>query len=256
MTIQNKLAKMAVFLILLMPLVIVAEDKSKKVDPFAEAKEEPKESDIDEVKLDDIVSGKYSKAKGEVVSKKKQTRKVEKKQQKQQTRKAEKKQPSSKQVKKEIKKKVAVVTPSPPKDISKVERKKEPEMNLIEAYSAVMGTSNTKSVKKKVVKATPPPPKASNVAPPSGTTVGWLYLGKFTQGQWDKQSNHVLGLNGVLPKVNHYYSIRVPSNIRKGKPSKGKMPGVIKVLSAGSKIRVLTAHNSGRSGHYWAKIAW
>jgi outer membrane biosynthesis protein TonB len=261
MIIQNRLAKAVALLIFLMPLVTVADDDNKKIDPFAEAKAEPKEGDIEEVKLDDIVSGMYSGDKKKGANKKKPS-----------DTEIKKKQPPKKKRVKKIKKKRVTLKPKKapkeaqktivkkaPKVESKPERELEPEIDLMKAYSALMETSNkkkavNKSVKKEIVKTVLPKPNSATSL--SATTVGWLYLGKFNQEQWDKKGNHVLGLQGVLPKANHYYSIRVPSNIRKGKPSKGKMPSVIKVLSSGSKIQVLTVHNSGRSGHYWAKIAW
>lgn len=257
MIIQNRLAIMATLLIFLMPLVTVADDENKKIDPFAEAKAEPKEGDIDEVKLDDIVSGLYSGDKKKATNNKPPDTEVKKKQ------------IPNKKIAKKIKKKAVVLKPKKPqkvtketketqkKVIKKAEIKKEPvpEIDLMKAYSALMGEAKQQEpVKKEVVKTVTPKP--SNTASSSGTTVGWLYLGKFSQGQWDKKGNHVLGLKGVLPKANHYYSIRGSSNIRKGKPSKGKIPSVIKVLPTGSKVRVLTAHNSGQSGHYWAKITW
>ena len=261
MIIQNRLAKIAALLIFLMPLVTVADDENKKIDPFAEAKAEPKEGDIEEVKLDDIVSGMYSGDKKKEDNNKKPSNTEVKKEQ-----------PPSKKIAKKIKKKTITLKPKEvPKTIVKkapeVELKKEPKpkpepkIDLMKAYSALMETETSnkknsvnKSVKKEVVKTALPKPNSATSL--STTIVGWLYLGKFNQDQWDKKGNHVLGLQGVLPKANHYYSIRVPSNIRKGKPSKGKMPRVIKVLPTGSKIQVLTVHNSGRSGHYWAKITW
>ncbi len=271
MAIKNTLTKMAALLLFLMPLMTVAAAENK-IDPYAKAKEEPKEEEkIPVMKLIDIKNGKHSKAE-QKNSKKLSSPKIVKKQpssnsSKQTEKKIRKKEKPKKVTKVGSKEKLKKVTKIASKEKPKqkeapapeAEQKKEIEIDLMEAYSAVMGTANKKAIKKDTakVKATPSAAKASesqSVSP--SNTIGWLYLGKFTQGQWARKGNQVLGLKGVLPKINQFYSLRVHSNIRKGKPSKGKMPKVIKQLSNGSKVKLLAVHNSGNSGHYWARIKW
>ncbi|HFD32320.1 MAG TPA: hypothetical protein ENJ28_06400 [Gammaproteobacteria bacterium] len=276
MAIKNTLTKMATLLLFLMPLMTIAADE-KQVDPYAEAKAEPKEGEIPVVRLADIKNGKHSKEK-QKNNEEPSTPKIVKKQQSSNPN----KQTEKKIKKKEKPKKVAkIVSEEKPKQkvepkqkeapALKVKQKKEIDIDLMEAYSAVMGITNKKAskkaIKKDTTKATPPvaqkppaPTKRQSVTTNRNTStsnrVGWLYLGKFTQGKWVTKGKQVLGLKDVLPKINQFYSIQVHSNIRKGKPSKGKMPKVIKQLSNGSKIKLLAVHNSGNSGHYWARIKW
>ncbi len=263
MGIKNVLAKKLSLLIFLVPLVttIQAED-TLDIEALKNA---PEEKDIPVAKLSDIRKGKYSKHKN-----------IEKPP----TPKAKPQQENTKpvkQTKKKKNKKTEVVIKArkvTPKEIvkkevkqeskAKPEQKKQDEIDLMKAYSALMRASNKTAPKKakpietRPIKTTTPvsPPKPKNANPNSSGSTGWLYLGKFSQGQWDKKNIQVLGLKGVLPKANNYYSIRVHSNIRKNKPSKGKMPSVIKVLSSGAKVQILQVHNSGNSGHYWAKVKW
>ncbi len=271
MAIKNTLTKMATVLLFLMPLITVVD--ANEIDPYAEAKAEPKEGEIPVMKLIDIKNGKYSKA-------------TQKTNEEPSTPKVVKKQPSdhlNKQTEKKIKKKEKpknvskILLKEKPKqkinpklkDVAKVEQKKEIDIDLMEAYAAVMGATNQEASKKAIkkdttkVKVTAPvakkPPastKHQSVTTNRNNRIGWLYLGKFTQGKWVTKGKQVLGLKDALPKINQFYSLQVHSNIRKGKPSKGKMPKVIKQLSNGSKIKLLAIHNSGNSGHYWARIKW
>ena len=125
---------------------------------------------------------------------------------------------------------------------------KPQELDLLKAYSELMGATDQNRGRAKTVS------KSQKVV--AKGSAGWLYLGKFSEGEWDKKDKQVLGLNGVLPTINYAYSLRIHSNIRNGYPLKGKMPSIQKVLRAGNKVRVIALHNSGRSGHYWAKVAW
>jgi len=127
------------------------------------------------------------------------------------------------------------------------------------AFAAVMGYSNKpvaqaprQAVQQKIAQQQAKPAPSST----NGQSTGWLYLGKFSQGQWDQKNNQVLGLKGALPIAGQQYSVRVFSNVRRGYPSKKGMPAIIKVLPQGSKIKLLGVHNSGNSGHYWAKVQW
>lgn len=125
---------------------------------------------------------------------------------------------------------------------------KTQELDLLKAYSELMRTTDQRRGRAK----TAPQEEKKSIK----KTAGWLYLGKFNGGEWDQKDKQVLGLNGMLPTMNHAYALKADSNIRNGYPSRGKMPSIQKVLRAGYKVRVMALHNSGRSGHYWAKVAW
>ena len=98
-------------------------------------------------------------------------------------------------------------------------------------------------------------PLKANVAKGRTGTVGWLYLGKLVGGKWEVGSGKNLG-TPALPQIGGVYAVKAYSNVRASYPSKAGMSGVIKVLKLGSKVKVLAVHNSGNSGHYWAKVNW
>lgn len=229
--------RMALLLIFLMPLVTQAKNETT-VDKFAEAKAEP-QGEVPVIKLEDIMAGKHSRKKPEAkveTVKNNATQAVDR----------------SKITKEQPHQKV--------QSVENIEAVKQPEkqssINLEEAYSALMNpSSKTKKEKKKIVKSSAPA-STSNVTANTGKATGWIYLGKFSQGQWDNKNNQTLGLNAILPSAGQSYSLHIHSNVRNAYPSKGGMPPIRQVLRKGSKVRVLTIHNSGRSGHYWAKVEW
>ncbi|HFC91475.1 MAG TPA: hypothetical protein ENJ51_01535 [Leucothrix mucor] len=228
---------MTLSLIFLTPLITYAKNEAP-IDKFAEAKAEPK-GVIPVIKLEDIIAGKHS---GKIIEKNDK----HDKHQSISSSKTIKKQAKQKKQKEPSAKKTETVKPT----------ESQPSINLEEAYSVLMNSDNTASKdKKKIVKASTHTNKATITAS-ADKAKGWIYLGKFNQGQWDNKNNQTLGLNAALPRAGQYYSLRVHSNIRNTYPSRGGMPPVRQVLSKGSKVRVLTIHNSGKSGHYWAKVEW
>lgn len=220
--------RMALLLLFLTPLVTYAKNETP-VDKFAEAKAEPKGA-IPVIKLEDIMADKYSI---------KKTKKDPIKQSSDDS-------ATSNKPERQVIEKTEMVQPA----------EKQPSINLEEAYSALMNSDNkARKNNKKTVKSSAHANTAKLTAR-AGKAKGWIYLGKFSQGQWDNKNNQTLGLNAALPRAGQYYSLRVHSNIRNAYPSKGGMPPVRQVLGKGSKVRVLTIHNSGKSGHYWAKVEW
>lgn len=264
MKIMNSiLPKIALFLVISTPLITYAEGLNQE-DKFAAAKAEP-EGEVPVMKLEDIMAGKYTNNKAQ---KKNNTppppvKKIQKKD----------KTPPPPPVKKEVKrlkkkvkkepilKKITPIKTAQPV-ISKAAVNNTSDADLLKAYSTLMGTPTKPLAKEKSTKSTQvaptPPPKTANVAKSNNAnaSTGWLYVGKFRQGQWDNQNNQTLGLSAILPTVGQHYTIRTHSNIRGGYPSKGGMPSVMSVLRKGSRVRLTALHNSGKSGHYWAKIAW
>lgn len=262
MATKNTLLKMATLLLLLIPLITFADDDNK-IDKYADAKKDPIDAEMVIMRIDDIKAGKHSKKEKESI-KKVSASKVVKKQPE-----SKPKNKPDKKIEKKRKEKKAKPKKIEEKTEKKIETKKEKEkeIDLMEAYNEVMGIAKKKPIKKETTKTkaipsspkmTPVSSKSKNISSSStgSNTIGWLYLGKFTQGRWETKGSQVLGLKDVLPKVGQFYSIRVHSNIRKGKPSKGKMPAVIKQLANGNKIKLLAVHNSGGSGHYWARVEW
>lgn len=221
--------RMALLLIFLIPLTLYAKNEIP-VDKFAEAKAEP-QGEVPVIKLEDIMADKYS----------------VKKTQKDTTKQSSDDSTTSKKPKKQAIEKTKVVQPT----------EKKSSINLKEAYSVLMNPNNEDTKKSVTPSAvtTPAQQPTAKVVTRAGSTVGWIYLGKFSQGQWDNRNNQTLGLTS-LPKTGQYYSLNVHSNVRNSYPSKGGMPAVRQVLGKGNKVRVLSIHNSGRSGHYWAKVEW
>ncbi|HIO92942.1 MAG TPA: hypothetical protein EYG68_08910 [Leucothrix mucor] len=231
MRVNNSLIKASIFIIALLSAAAHAEgDKaSSSVIPSEDIQEGEV---IHVIKLDDILNGKYSK-----------------------------KQESSKE---------AAPAPEPTTNDKKntlVDSKKKPSIekpvatndsiDLTAAFNAVMGGADAPENQSLAHQnQAPKKPVEKTAVATSSNGTGWLYLGKLSKGQWDQTNNQVLGLKAVLPKVGKQYSIRVFSNIRKGYPSKKGMPPIVKVLAQGSKIKLLAVHNSGKSGHYWAKVQW
>lgn len=88
------------------------------------------------------------------------------------------------------------------------------------------------------------------------TTVGWIYLGRFTSGQWE---NPTLGAK-TLPKVKQRYKVIATSvNVRDRLPKKDAMGELvlgesIKQLVDKQEVALLQLKRSGRNGHYWGKI--
>ncbi len=229
MPIFNTIApRMALLLIFLTPLVTYAKNETP-VDKFAEAKAEPKGA-IPVIKLEDIIAGKHS---GKKPAKIDATQSVD----------------NSDIIKEQTE-------PSAENTETVRPTENQPSINLEEAYSVLMNSDNkARKDNKKTVKSSTPA-NTANITAKAGKAKGWIYLGKFSQGQWDNKNNQTLGLNAALPRAGQYYSLHVHSNIRNAYPSKGGMSPVRQVLGKGSKVRVLTIHNSGKSGHYWAKVEW
>lgn len=88
------------------------------------------------------------------------------------------------------------------------------------------------------------------------TTVGWIYLGRFTSGRWE---NPTLA-SKALPKVKQHYKIMATSvNVRDRLPKKDETGELvlgtsIKQLVDKQEVALLKLKRSGRNGHYWAKI--
>jgi outer membrane biosynthesis protein TonB len=274
---SNILPKITLSLIVTISAVAYAEGDSQK-DRFAALKAAP-DGEVPVIKMDDIKAGKYSPKKIEKVEKEtttdvetkkkenvsppvsspKPSKPVQKKAVKKPKKTIEKrvKKPVKKRVKKATIKPVAKapVKKAPVKaPVKKQVRRANTDADILSAYKALMGTATTKKTAAAASSRSTATTKASLSR--NNRTAGWLYLGKFKQGQWDNKSNQTLGLNANLPRIGQPYTIRLYSNIRSGYPSKGGMPAVIKVLNKGNKVRVLAVHNSRQSGHYWAKIAW
>lgn len=267
--VSNILPKITLSLIFIISAVAHADEESQK-DRFAALKAAP-EGEVPVIKMDDIKAGKYSpkkaekKIKTEVETKKKEVvsppvnsseppppepvqKKVVKKPKKTIAK------PVRKKVTRVAKVTIKPVIKAPAKvPVKRQVRRTNTDADILSAYKALMGTTTTKKTA-----AAPSRSTASTKTPLSRNkqTAGWVYLGKFKQGQWDNTSNQTLGLNAKLPRIGQSYTIQLYSNIRSGYPSKGGMPTVIKVLNKGNKVRVLAVHNSRQSGHYWAKIAW
>ena len=230
MSVKNMLLRGGVLLIALLSTIVSAENENKKVSSVIPSAEIQEGEVLHVIKLEDILKGKYSKKKKvlkpkEVFVDKDENQSV-----------AEKKT-------------VNVVKSAPVSKSNPIDMK--------EAFAAVMGYSNQPVAKDKVSKQQETRHQVVKSVPStSGQSAGWLYLGKFSHGQWDQKNNQVLGLNGALPVAGQQYSVRVFSNVRQGYPSKKGMPAIVKVLPQGSKIKLLGVHNSGKSGHYWANVQW
>ena len=221
--------KGGVLLLILLSTIVNAEGDNKKASSVIPSEEMQAGEVVHVIKLDDILEGKYSNDKVAPI-KEEPGHTVEK-------------QATDKVVQKVVQTKIKPVVNN------------GSSLDILEAYDAIMGypKGTHKSVKKALVKK-PSQPKIKQVA---GRKVsGWLYLGRFSQGQWDQLNNQVLGLKGTLPKVGQRYSIRAYSNVRQSYPSKKGMPPIVKVLPQGSSVKLLAVHNSGGSGHYWAKVQW
>ncbi len=227
-------SRMILLLIFLTPLITHAKNDTPNdtpVDKFAEAKAEPK-GVIPVIKLEDIIAGKHS-------GKNNENQPIE----------------SSETTKEQVEPK-SQAEPSAKTTETVKPTRSQPAVNIEEAYSVLMNSDNkTRKNNKTSMKASTHANKA-NITAGAGKTKGWIYLGKFSQGQWDNKNNQTLGLNATLPRAGQYYSLHVHSNIRNAYPSRGGMSPVRQVLGKGSKVRVLTIHNSGKSGHYWAKVEW
>ena len=230
MRVKNLLLQGGGLLVVLLSTIVSAEDSNKKESSVIPSAEIQEGEVVHVIKLKDILQGKYSK---------------------------EKKLLEPKKVSVDSNENQPVVVKNSAETVKPAATSKNNSIDLKEAFAAVMGYSNDPVVQDKeskpqvtrqqVVKAVP----ATN-----GKSAGWLYLGKFSQGQWDQKNNQVLGLNGALPITGQQYSVRVSSNVRQGYPSKKGMPPIVKVLPQGSKIKLLGVHNSGKSGHYWANVQW
>jgi hypothetical protein len=218
--------KMALLLILLIPLITHAKNENQ-VDKFAEAKGEP-EGDIPVIKLEDIIAGKHSGKKSKDIEKNTNQATTS----------------NSTTAKEQDTENIRTVKPT----------ENSQSVDLEEAYSVLMNPDE--EIEKAKNKVIAPATNTNKVTTSGGRTTGWLYLGRFSQGQWDNKNNQTLGLNATLPKTGQHYSLRIHSNIRNNYPSRGGMPAVRQVLSKGNKVRVLDIHNSGQSGHYWAKVEW
>lgn len=98
--------------------------------------------------------------------------------------------------------------------------------------------------------------KMQNKKPKS---TGWIYIGRFETGQWDDQ---ILNVGNTLPKIKQQYKIQATSvNIRDALPKKDEFGELVlgkslKTLVSRKKITILKLHRSGKSQHYWAKIAY
>ena len=224
--------------IALLSTMASAEGDKKNINSVIPSAEIQEGEVVHVIKLEDILQGKYSK---------------------------EKKMPEPEEVvvDNDKNKSVADDKPSdvvkPSKAVKPVEVSKPIDMK--KAFAAVMGYSNEavvqdSAIQQKVSQQKVAKPTSKPAPSEMGPTTGWLYLGKFSQGQWDQKKNQVLGLNGALPIVGQQYSIRVSSNVRQGYPSKKGMPPIVKVLPQDRKIKLLGIHNSGKSGHYWANVQW
>ncbi len=231
MKVKGSLLQGCALLVVLLSTVVSAENNKKEssVIPSAEIQEGEV---VHVIKLKDILQGKYSKEKN--------TSKEE-----------QKKEGVSSKKPATDKMSVVAVKPATTSDSIDIEK----------AFAAVMGYNNQPAIpdrsNPKVTQQQVNVQQAKKTAPSAnGPSTGWLYLGKFSQGQWDQKNNQVLGLNGTLPIVGQPYVIRVFSNVRKAYPSKKGMPPIVKVLPQGRKIRLLGLHNSGHSGHYWAHVQW
>ena len=254
---------MILSMIIFLPTIIYAEGERAKLRAMMEAEDDPNEK-VHVIKLDDILKGKHS----ETEKKKEKIKKVNvikktprdtsftlkpvkrtpvsrKKEQPRATRKPSVKPSVPK--KKTTSKNPVPIQPTRQEilDIQKAYANLFPEDKLIKKTPQQAIKTKEKVITKKIV-------------PPTRTTAqtGWLYLGKFVQDKWEQQNNQILGLKNGLPRANHNYTIKAGSNLRQGYPSKKGMPRVVKVLPKGSKVRLLTVHNSGKSGHFWGKVQW
>ncbi len=216
-----------VLLLILLSTIVNAEGDNKKVSSVIPSEEMQAGEVVHVIKLDDILKGKYSNDKVAPI-KEEPNHTVEE----------------------------HVVDNITQAEIKPVVNNDLP-IDISEAYDVIMGYSKGthKPVKKALAKKISRL-KINQVAVAGGKASGWLYLGQFSQGQWDQLNNQVLGLKGTLPKVGQRYSIRAHSNVRQSYPSKKGMPPIVKVLSQGSSVKLLAVHNSGGSGHYWAKVQW
>jgi hypothetical protein len=224
------LPRTALLLIFLIPLITYAENETQ-IDKFAEAKAEP-QGDIPVIKLEDIIAGKHSGKKSKDIKKKNIN-------------------------KKDIS--ISTATKKQNKKNSKAveSTKNSYSVDLEKAYFLLMNSDNKpEKANNKVIGSPVAVANTGNIVASRGRTAGWLYLGKFIQGQWNNKNNQTLGLHATLPETGKYYSLRIDCNIRNNYPSKSGMPAIRQVLGKGSKVRVLDIHNSGQSGHYWAKVEW
>ena len=211
-------------LMVLLPAISVADSHMEKVAPIQDKPNDPTPPSI---KLDDILAGKYSGKEAEV----------------DETKKAE---PKAVEVKLVEEKPIAAKPAAVAKTVAVKKEKKAPagytvDDDLARSIDALL---NPKPVK-----------QGGKVTQAGASGGGWVYVGKFVAGQWDLSSGKAFAIT-TLPQVGASYAVRAYSNIRSGYPSKGGMPKVIKVLPQGTKVKVLAVHNSGNSGHYWAKVSW
>ena len=186
------------------------------------------------------------------------------------------------QAKESISAKEGAESPEEPQNVIKLEdilagkysaKQSETEKNTAE--DSQEKKSNNEPVKKPIAqqenkqtdKADPPIVKLTAEEPQNSSPslsassdieagTGWLYLGKFAEGQWIDKNTQTLALNNMLPQTGQQYSVRAYANVRQGYPSKTGIPSVVKVLSQGSRVKILAVHNSGKTGHYWARVEW
>ena len=227
---KNLLLIGGVLFVTLQSTIASAEEGNKNTNSVIPSAEIQEGEVVHVIKLEDILQGKYSK---------------------------EKMMPEPEEVSVDNDENQSIADENPPEVVKPVAASNSKSIDMNEAFAAVMGYSNKpvaqgkankqQVTRQQVVKSTPAT---------SGKSAGWLYLGKFSQGQWDQKNNQVLGLNGTLPIAGQQYSVRVSSNVRQGYPSKKGMPPIVKVLPQGKKIKLLGIHNSGKSGHYWANVQW
>lgn len=83
--------------------------------------------------------------------------------------------------------------------------------------------------------------------------IGWVYIGQFLDNQWLEK---ILKVSNTLPELGKTYLIKQSVNIRNALPSNGEMSKVISVLSPNKKVKIIKLYQSGRKGHYWAKLQW
>lgn len=188
------------------------------------AKKESKPERVNVIKLEDILSGKYS------GDKKEQSEKVGTKSDKNDS-----------------------------KSAAKLAEEKSKQM--AEQSGVKVTSSNNLKQQSKETQANKPKNEAnesvvSDQAQERENNTGWVYLGKYVAGHWEQNNAVILGLKGGLPTAGKFYHIRAHANVRKRYPTKEGVGGLVRTLTQGSKVKLLAIHNSGRSGHYWARIQW
>ena len=83
-------------------------------------------------------------------------------------------------------------------------------------------------------------------------TPGWIYLGKYSRGQW--KSGKTLKIGNAFPQVGQQYTVKSPLlNMRTDKPRNNRLGKLLKVLYVGDQVQIKHISRSSRN-NYWANI--